>query len=73
MSVDKEFFANNVHNYIVYDDMEETLKKYERRIVNELAIRNLSHEYFQNKVILDVGTGFQGIIALRLGAKYVYK
>lgn len=68
----KEFFAQNVHKYIVYKDIEATLDKYKKRIINELSLRGHNSEFFKNKIVIDIGTGFQAIIASQLGAKFVY-
>ena len=52
---DKEFFAQSVHKYIVYQDIEASLKKYEHRLQSELSLRNLPKDYFQDKIIVDIG------------------
>lgn len=69
---DKEFFAQNVHKHIVYQDIDLTLKKYQNRLLNELKLRNLPNDYFKNKTMIDIGTGFQAIIASSMGAKFIY-
>ena len=72
MLKDKEFFANHVHSNIVYQDIEKSLQKYQRRMDNELKLRDLDFSYFKGKTVLDIGTGFQAIIASKMGAKHVY-
>jgi len=71
-SINKDFFSKSVHKYIVYADLEKSLEKYEKRILNELRLRNLNKDFFKNKVIVDIGTGFQSIIAHKFGAEFVY-
>lgn len=71
-SADKEFFSKKVHKYIVYKDIQKSLDKYERRIINELNIRNLTKDFLKNKTIIDIGTGFQAITASKMGAKFIY-
>lgn len=69
---DKEFFAEHVHNYIVYQDIERSMQKYEQRLLHELKLRKLPKTFFQGQIIIDIGTGFQAIIASKMGAKFVY-
>ena len=69
---DKEFFSQSVHKYIVYKDIDETLKKYRKRVLSELHLRNLTEDFFKDRVLIDVGTGFQAIVASQMGAKFIY-
>jgi len=71
-SINKDFFSQSVHKYIVYSDIDNTLKKYEKRILRELELRKLNKDFLKNKTIIDIGTGFQSIIAHKLGAKFIY-
>ena len=68
----KEFFAEHVHRYIVYRDIESALQKYERRILNELRFRGLENDFFKDKTVIDIGTGFQALTVAKMGARQVY-
>ncbi|QFR48350.1 methyltransferase domain-containing protein [Sulfurimonas lithotrophica] len=72
MSFDKDFFSDSVHKYIAYKDIDKTLEKYEKRILNELKLRGYGPEFLKDKIIIDIGTGFQAIIACLMGAKFIY-
>lgn len=71
-STDSEFFSQSVHKYIAYQDIQETLQKYKRRILSELHLRGLDEDFFKGRVVLDVGTGFQALVVSQMGAKVVF-
>lgn len=63
-------FYTDVHdlNHLYFN---ETLKRYKKRILNELKIFGKNKDFFVGKKVLDIGTGFQGIIALEMGAESI--
>jgi len=63
-------FYTDVHdlNHLYFN---ETLKRYRNRIVNELKIFGKNKDFFVGKRVLDIGTGFQGIVALEMGAESI--
>lgn len=63
-------FYYMVHD-LTYNHYNLSKQRYISRILNELRILNKPKNYLKNKIVLDIGTGFQSIAALELGAKKV--
>jgi hypothetical protein len=63
-------FYTNVHD-LNYYNFNCTLNRYRNRIIVELKKFGKNENFFAGKVVLDIGTGFQGVIALEMGAKSV--
>lgn len=64
-------FYNLVHDLNKFN-LDSTLNRYRHRINKELVFFNKNIEvYFKNKIVLDFGTGFQGLIAYECGAKII--
>ena len=65
------FYAEHVHDHMMADP-SAALEKYRRRVVHELASFDIRPEQIRNKIILDVGTGFQALIFCEMGCKHVF-
>lgn len=63
-------FYSGVHD-LNYLYCNATLQRYKTRILNELKIFGKNKDFFVGKKVLDIGTGFQGIIALEMGAESI--
>ena len=63
-------FYSIVH-HLTYKYPEISLKRYRIRLKNELNQFGKKEDFLKNKTILDIGTGFQGLVALEMGAKKV--
>lgn len=67
----RAFYATHVHDHL-YRDVDKSLAKYRVRILHELKMVGLSADAIKDKVIFDIGSGFQSIVFAELGAKQVY-
>lgn len=63
-------FYTSVHD-MNHSFFNETLNRYRARIINELKLFGKDKNFFLGKKILDIGTGFQGLIAIEMGAESV--
>jgi len=63
-------FYTDIHD-LNHRFFNETLNRYRTRIINELRFFGKGKNFFVGKKVLDIGTGFQGIVALEMGAESV--
>ncbi|MBF0146082.1 MAG: class I SAM-dependent methyltransferase [Magnetococcales bacterium] len=66
-----DFYASTVHNRI-NSDAESTRQRYRQRIARELSWMGWREEAIAGKTIFDVGTGWQALTFIELGAREVH-
>jgi len=64
-------FYSMVHD-LSFNHYNVSIERYRTRINSELIFFQKKNNFFKDKIVLDIGTGFQSIVALKFGAKQVY-
>ena len=65
------FYHEHVHHHLFTHHLT-SLIKYRKRILSELKILKINIDELKDKIVFDMGSGFQAIIFAELGCKHIF-